>query len=91
MFIAKRALICSAIFLGGALSTGPAIAQEYNESDLMYERYYYSDASWTEEVGYERDRCTRYGVGGGPTQGIETPYYYSSPIAYCVNGQLYPY
>lgn len=87
---AKIALICCGVLVGGGVGAAPAMAQ-YTESETMYERYYYSDAAHTEQVGYEADRCTRYGVGGGPTQGIETQYYDSYPFAYCVNGQLYPY
>lgn len=86
----RYAMICSAVFLSGAVAAVPAKAQEFTEAQTMYERYYYTDSSFTDEVGYERDRCHYYGVGGGPTQGIETAYYYSNPIAYCVNGQLYP-
>lgn len=72
-----------------AVPIAPAIAQE--EGDLMYERYYYDDADMTIQVGYERDTCTRYGVGGGRTEGRYGPYVYSNPIARCVNGQLQPY
>jgi hypothetical protein len=87
---ARNALICCAVFIGGSLAAAPAIAQ-YTQSQIMYERYYYSDASHTEQVGYEADRCTRYGVGGSPTDGIETAYYDSFPYAYCVDGEIYPY
>ncbi len=72
-----------------AVPIAPAIAQE--EGDLMYERYYYDDADMTIQVGYERDTCTRYGVGGGRTEGRYGPYVYSNPIARCVNGYLQPY
>lgn len=72
-----------------AVPIAPAIAQE--EGDLMYERYYYDDPEMTIQVGYERDSCTRYGVGGGRTEGRYGPYVYSNPIARCVNGQLQPY
>lgn len=72
-----------------AVPIAPAIAQE--EGDLMYERYYYDDSEMTVQVGYERDTCTRYGVGGGRTEGRYGPYVYSNPIARCVNGQLQPY
>ncbi|KQM88480.1 hypothetical protein ASE67_01610 [Sphingomonas sp. Leaf23] len=72
-----------------AVPIAPAIAQE--EGDLMYERYYYDDADMTIQVGYERDTCNRYGVGGGRTEGRYGPYVYANPIARCVNGQLQPY
>ncbi len=67
----------------------PVVAQE--GGDVMYERYYYDDPDMTVQVGYERDTCTRYGVGGGRTEGRYGPYVYANPIAMCVNGQLQPY
>jgi hypothetical protein len=82
----------AALFLvaaSAAVPTVPAIAQE--EGDLMYERYYYDDAAMTVQVGYERDTCTRYGIGGGRTEGRYGPYVYANPIARCVNGRLAPY
>lgn len=86
----KRALFCSVIVVGAALMpTVSASAQEGD--DVMYERYYYSDATHAGQVGYERDTCNYFGIGGGQTQGRETPYFDSYPIAICRNGQLYPY
>jgi hypothetical protein len=88
----KYTILGSIAAVGMAAATvTPAIAQEFPDSEIMYHRTYYSDASHTNEVGYENDTCHYYGVGGGQTHGIETAYYDSEPIAYCHNGQLYPY
>jgi hypothetical protein len=87
-----HAVLGSVMLLGMAVGpAAPAMAQEFPESEIMYHRTYYSDASHTTEVGYEDDTCHYYGKGGGQTHGIETAYYDSDPIAYCHNGQLYPY
>ena len=86
--ISKRLALIVA--LGSAMTPiAPAIAQ--GGGDVMYERYYYDDAAMTVQVGYERDTCTRYGVGGGRTEGRYGPYVQSNPIAICENGQLQPY
>lgn len=69
-------------------SAAPATAQE--DGDIMYERYYYDDSARTIQVGYERDTCTRYGIGGSATQGRYGPYMDQYPLAICRNGQLYP-
>lgn len=91
MMIHTNRALFGAIVAACAVLTPAASVVAQEDGDLMYERYYYDDAAHTTQVGYERDRCTRYGVGGGPTQGIETPYFDSNPIAICRNGQLYPY
>lgn len=86
--IARASAFCLVVATGAA-PIAPAIAQE--GGDVMYERYYYDDPEMTIQVGYERDTCTRYGVGGGRTEGRYGPYVQSEPIALCVNGQLQPY
>jgi len=60
------------------------------QGELMYERYYYDDEARTIQVGYERDTCNYYGVGGSRTEGRYGPYMDQYPIAYCDRGQLYP-
>lgn len=76
-------------FATAAVPIAPAIAQE--EGDYMYERYYYDDPEMTIQVGYDRDTCTRYGIGGTRTEGRYGPYVQTNVIARCVNGQLQPY
>ncbi len=88
----KLTTLCASLGLvlaTAAVPIAPAIAQE--DGDVMYERYYYDDPDMTIQVGYERDTCTRYGVGGGRTEGRYGPYVYSNPIAVCSNGRLQPY
>lgn len=75
----------------GLLNPMSAANAQLEEGTVLYERYYYSDATFSVQVGFERDRCTYYGAGGGPTQGYITPYVEEMPFARCVNGQLAPY
>ncbi len=71
-----------------AVPVAPAIAQE--GGDIMYERYYYDDPEMTVQVGYDRDTCNYYGIGGTRTEGRYGPYVEYREIARCVNGQLQP-
>ncbi len=84
-----RVLVVSAVMIAG--SAGMALPAQAQDGELMYERYYYSDAAHSQQVGYERDTCHLSGVGGGPTQGIETPYFDSFPFAVCDHGNVLPY
>jgi hypothetical protein len=86
----KRTLFVSIIVAATSLMPSASVAAP-DQGEMMYERYYYSDANHSEEVGYERDTCTANGVGTSATQGISTPYFYQNPIAICFEGQLYPY
>ncbi|HEX9946908.1 MAG TPA: hypothetical protein VGA98_05140 [Allosphingosinicella sp.] len=71
----KHRLLSAAVAVGAALAiAGPAIAQYHQGSDLLYEYYYYSDATYTDNVGYDRDTCNRWGVGRTATDGSSTPY-----------------
>jgi len=84
-----RVLVVSAVMVSSSLGgLAPAQAQS---GEPLYERIYYDDANHTTQVGYERDTCNYYGVGGGQTIGIETPYYDSIVFAYCDNGVLVAY
>lgn len=88
---AYRVLTLFVVASFGAINPLAAAGAQWEEGEILYERYYYSDASYSQQVGYERDRCTYYGKGGGPTQGYITPYVEEVPFARCVNGQLAPY
>lgn len=90
MKVALKLATMTAAVVGALMPVMPAQAQ-WGGSGVMYERYYYDDPEMTIQVGYEQDTCTRYGVGGGRTEGRYGPYVQSNPIAYCVNGELQPY
>ena len=67
----------------------PATAQSGPET--MYNRVYYADAAKTMPVGYEYDRCTRYGVEASAIDGQYSVYVDELPVATCVNGKIESY
>lgn len=88
----KRALLVATVALGAvAVNPVPVSAQLVHQgTDPLYDNYYFSDATYTNQVGYDRDTCNYYGVGHTATQGTWTPYVQREIWAYCVNGQLEP-
>lgn len=88
----KRVLFSTPLALGAALFAAQPVAAQYHQgSDLLYDYYYHSDSTLTNEVGHDRDTCNWYGVGRTATEGTATPYFIQEPWAYCVDGQLEPY
>ena len=87
----KRALLAVAVALSAVAMPGPAMAQYHRGEDILYYHYYCSDATCTDEVGWDRDTCNWYGVGRTATQGSWSAYERLEPWAMCVNGQLQPY
>lgn len=87
----KRALLSATVALTAALAMpGPAMAQYHQGTDPLYEYTYYSDATFSEDVGYSRDTCNWWGVGSTAVRGTWTPHSTSQIWAYCVDGQLQP-
>jgi len=85
--ILKRALISVAALV--MLLPVPAAAQVCQQgTSPLYLYTYYSDSSYTIEVGSYHDTCNCYGVGQSQLQGTATAYEQSELIGYCVNGQL---
>lgn len=84
-----KSLALCATLIAGAVPVTSATAQD--GGDPMYERYYYDDPEMTQQVGYERDTCNYYGVGGSRTQGRYGPYVQQNLIAYCDHGVLMPF
>lgn len=84
---ALKALVLGATLIGAG---APAAFAQEQRGEPMYERYYYDDPEMTEQVGYNRDECYYFGVGGGPHQGRYGPYVQEYVIAYCDRGVLYP-
>jgi hypothetical protein len=88
----KRALLSLAVAASAVVAMpGPAMAQYHQGEDVLYYHYYYSDATYTDQVGWDRDTCNYYGVGRTATQGSWSPYEQLEPYAMCINGQLAPY
>jgi hypothetical protein len=85
----KRALLTPTVALCAAVAMpGPAMAQYHTGSDALYYHYYYSDSTYTEQVGWDRDTCNRWGIGRTATDGSWSNYVQLEIWAYCVNGQL---
>ena len=85
-----KSLAIAATLVASAVPVTSATAQD-GGGDPMYERYYYDDLEMTQQVGYERDTCNYYGVGGSRTQGRYGPYVQQNLIAYCDHGVLQPF
>jgi hypothetical protein len=88
----KRNLLNAAVALSAAFTmAGPALAQYHQGEDVLYYHYYYSDGTYTDQIGYDRDTCNWYGVGRTATVGSFSNYEQTEPYAMCINGQLAPY
>lgn len=88
----KRKLLTATIAVSAAFTmAGPAMAQYHEGEDVLYYHYYYSDATYTDQIGYDRDTCNRWGIGRTATVGSFSNYEQTEPWAMCVNGQLAPY
>ena len=86
----KRLAISATIVLGAALATvGPATAQFQPDRQILYRYTYYSDANWSEVVGFREDLC--YYTGSSNDFGTATPYFSKEAWAYCTDGWLSPY
>ena len=87
-----RKLLTAAIALGASVAmAGPAMAQYHEGGDVLYYHYYYSDSTYTDQIGWDRDTCNRNGIGRTATQGSFSVYEQTEPYAMCINGQLAPY
>ncbi len=71
--------------------TSPVGAQESGWVPV-YDHYYYSDASYTNQVGHNRDTCNAYGVGQTAVEGTWTSYVQNEIYAYCdPYGEIHPF
>jgi hypothetical protein len=69
-------LLVAAVFSG----PGPAYA---SHGDPIYNIRYYSDATYTVEVGFDQGDCSWYGAGYSSHSGQSTPYTVYEQIGYC--------
>ncbi|MFS2112548.1 hypothetical protein ACCC88_22885 [Sphingomonas sp. Sphisp140] len=81
----RRTLIAVA-----ATAALPALAAAAPGGETLYVHQYFSDDSYTEQVGRELDRCTQQGVQAGTLFGTWTPYVIDTPTAICRDGNKYP-
>lgn len=87
----KRARLFAAGALGALLFTAGPVAAQYGAGYApLHEYHYYSDSTFTEEVGYEKETCNDWGVGMSHFTGTATNYVQTSIWAYCKDGMLYP-
>jgi len=61
-----------------------------SHGELMNDIYFFTDATYTVQVGHDSPDCTSYGVVY-TLSGQRTQYSYSQPFAYCANDGYYPY
>lgn len=53
---------------------------------LLYEKYYYSDATYTTVVGHQLDRCVNGNVGSGVLAGSKSDYVVQTAVGQCPGG-----
>lgn len=82
----NRGKLAIAAFVAVVMATpGPALAQE---SVLIYRYKFYSDSSYTTQIGEDEGYCAFFGVGYTHT-GQNSEYVTADPIAYCVDHGYY--
>lgn len=83
----KRARLFAAGVLGALLFTAGPVAGQ-SRGAYMHEYRYYTDPTFSEEVGWEVESCTFAGVEAGHVYGIRTPYVQSSIYGICRDGEV---
>lgn len=85
----RRRLLAVALAMGATLAApAPLAAQYHTGSTPLYIYYYFSDGTYTDQIGEDRDTCNRWGIGRTATSGSWSPYVQTELWGYCVNGQL---
>lgn len=69
--------------LVGSIMAMPSPALAY-ENILIYRYKFYSDASYTQQIGEDEGYCAYFGPAYTHT-GQNSPYVTADPIAYCTN------
>lgn len=69
-------------------ASGPALAQP--QGDPVYNIRYYSDATYTTQVGFTEGDCFYWGAGFRAHYGDYSAYPQQELIAYCWNGYWMP-
>lgn len=86
----KRLAISATLALSTALATaGPATAQFQPNRQILYRYTYFSDANFSEVVGFMEEEC--YYTGSSNDFGTVTPHFQKEAWAYCIDGWLSPY
>ena len=83
----KRRMLAAAVVAAVFATPGPALA--YHGAP-MYNWTWYSDGTYQVEVGWARDACYWWGVGGYPPEGEQTAYVQPTLVGYCYDGYEEP-
>jgi hypothetical protein len=71
------AAVAVATFAGAASAVAPG---------LLYEKFYYSDGSYSTVVGHQTDRCVNGIVGSGTLAGVKSDYVVQTAVGECPGG-----
>lgn len=80
----KRRMVATLVVASAFSLPAPAYA---NHGDPVYNTHYYSDATYTEEVGFDQGDCTWYGAGYSSHTGQATSYIVYEQIGYCARDE----
>lgn len=79
-------LIKSLAFVAAVTVAALAGAASAVPPGLLYEKFYYSDASYTTVVGHQTDRCINGIVGSGTLAGSKSDFVVQTAVGQCPGG-----
>jgi hypothetical protein len=79
-------LIKSLAFVAAVAVAGVAGVASAVPPGLLYEKYYYTDATYTTVVGHQLDRCVNGNVGSGTLHGSKSDYVIATAVGECPGG-----
>jgi hypothetical protein len=82
----KRKVVAATLAAAVLMSPTAALA---GDREPVYHIYYYSDASYSQQVGFDQGDCSHYGVLYYHS-GQSTAYAVYEHVAYCTDGQWEP-
>lgn len=80
----KRRIVAILMVAGVLSMPGPAFA---SHGDPIYNTRYYSDATYTQEVGFDQGDCFYFGAGYSSHTGQATQYIVYEHIGYCARNE----
>lgn len=83
----KRRIVAALLVTSVFSLPAPAFA---SHGDPIYNTRYYSDATYTQEVGFDQGDCTFYGAGYSSHTGQATQYIQYELIGYCAPNDYGP-
>lgn len=82
--MAKQRMVAMLVVAATLSLPAPVFA---NHGDPVYSKIYYSDATYTEQVGYAAGTCTPWGAGYAVPEGQTTSYVLYEHYGYCFRGE----